>query len=111
MLFILVKCLLCSSNLLHKKTSVVAHRVFSSERHGHRWLCKEKRLSSMNRYCRRFALVSAGDQTKMNDQRIHHRTFASSKQATLGRAKNSIEKYYLVFTHNHWKKGELFSSK
>jgi len=55
----------------------------------------------MNRFCRRFTLVSAGGQAKMNAQRIRLRAFGSSKQATLGLAKSSIEKYYFVFTYNH----------
>jgi len=52
---------------------------------------------------RRFALVSAVAKPKMNAQRIRLRAFVTSKQATLGRAKSSIEKHYLVFTYNHLK--------
>jgi len=67
---------------------------------GHRWLCKAKRPSSMNLFCRRFALVSAGGQAKIERrQRIRHRAFVSSEQATLGRAAKIIRKnitpYYL----------------
>jgi len=43
-------------------------------------------------FCRRFALVSAVGQAKIERrQRIRHRAFVSSKQATLGRAANLLE--------------------
>jgi len=61
---------------------------------GHGWLCKAKRPSSMNLFCRRFALVSAGGQAKIERrQRIRHRAFVSLEQATLGRAARLISEY------------------
>jgi len=65
---------------------------------GQRWLCKAKRPSSMNLFCRRFALVSAVGQAKIERrQRIRHRAFVSLKQATLGRAARPIRESLTFF--------------
>jgi len=60
----------------------------------------------MNLFCRKYALVSAVGQAKIERrQRIRRRAFVSSKQATLGRAARLIRQYFTVLPIKHPKRG------